>query len=89
MSSNLNNNEPSRQDLLKLYLYDKGISAPMLAKKIGITSQGVLRLLYRSNSMHPDRYQAFLELGIPKKYLPPAKIIPKGRKPRLLKEQNQ
>lgn len=52
-----------------------------LARAMGMTKWGVAKLFTRE-TIPTVRYNQLVELGIPPEFLPPAKDIPRGRKPR-------
>ena len=59
----------SRQDDLKAWLAEQGLSLPELGRRLGVSAQGVFYML-KSNTIHPYRHDQLKGLGIPEELLP-------------------
>jgi hypothetical protein len=67
---------------LRVWMLRNGITFPMLGKLLGgITGSAVQQLLAR-DCISLSRHKEFLALGVPGHLLPPARDIPRGRRPK-------
>lgn len=73
--------QPTRQEMLLLYLKRNGLTYASLGKLLGITGQSVLRLC-RNPTAPSRRVQQLQAAGIPADLLPTPLDVTPGRKPR-------
>lgn len=70
-----------RQELLRLWMEERGLTFPKLAVMLGSTPNFCRLMLTRETISQKKRLQ-MLSLGVPEECLPPAYIGPLGRPPK-------
>jgi|GEM_PF-6354312 len=73
--------EPGRQDMLRIFLRQSGITRDDIADLLGVHRQSVSRILNGERAL-PEHVGRLLELGIPAELLPVPERIAPGPKPR-------
>lgn len=73
--------EPDRQDMLRIFLRQSGITRGDIAELLGVHRQSVSRILNADRAL-PEHVLRLRELGIPADLLPAAERIAPGPKPR-------
>jgi len=74
--------EPTRQELLRLWLERNGKSFRGFGRRMGISGVSVARLC-GGETMPTVRHCQLIELGVPSNLLPRPEDLKPGRKPRL------
>lgn len=72
---------PDRQDMLRIFLRQSGISRNTIARLLGVHPQTVSRILNGDRAL-PEHVARLQEFGIPADLLPAPARIPPGPKPR-------
>lgn len=71
----------TRQELLRIWLYRRGITKTQIAKAIGVTIMAVTHW-FESERIPTRRHSQLVDLGIPPELLPVAEDLPRGPRSR-------
>lgn len=70
-----------RQELLRLWMDERGLTFPLLATMVG-SSENFCRLMFARDTISNKKRLQMLSLGVPDECLPPAYLGPLGRPPK-------
>lgn len=73
--------EPRRQDMLRIFLRQSGITREDIADLLGVHRQSASRILNAERAL-PEHIQRLTGIGIPSELLPTPERIAPGPKPR-------
>lgn len=70
-----------RQELLRLWMEERGLTFVQLATMVGVT-KNFCRIMFTRETISQKKRLQMLSLGVPEECLPPAYIGPLGRPPK-------